>query len=718
MEGHINLVDIIKKRMDVKILCALALGVSIIMGIVIYLGVYSQRGELKKRMVTYGEGVKSLAYASIKYPMSIGDSATVERQLLDVKKTVEGIDIVICDSNERITFATDEKMIKKTVSEFIQNKDALKTLKDLLEAGQQRYERSFEEEIDGKKYLINLSGVLNEKECYHCHRASKKVIGGMIIRQSTDEAYAAMASSRNQTILIGIMGIGAVITMLYLLLTRLVIRPAIEFSKKAGEIASGDLTIELDVRGDDEIASLGMAINRIASNLKDMLTKVRSITDSVSSVTENIVLSSGKVLNGANMQRNTVEKTATFIEEIDSSISSVAMNTETLSSFSEETASSIMQMATSIEKVAESANVFSISASEAASSIEEMVASIKEIAEGLEMLSASSEEIASSLTEINTAVKEVENSAVESVSLAEKVTVEASEKGMNAAGAAIKGMEDIKESVGALAEVINRLGKRSEDIGQILNVIDEVADQTKLLALNAAILAAQAGEHGRSFAVVAEEIKSLAGKTSLSTKEIEALIESVQSETRSSVEMAEKGIQSVDKGVKLVREVNLALRSILDSSQSATEKAKLIQRATTEETHVIKGVTDAIKGMAEQIEHSSRATKEQSKGSRQISEAVERIKELSQHVKTATSEQSKGSRQISEAIEGMTHRVGGIAEATSRQREKSKEIVKSIESIKKIAEESVSLANEMNAPIKSMEEEARSLRVELQRFKV
>ena len=186
----------------------------------------------------------------------------------------------------------------------------------------------------------------------------------------------------------------------------------------------------------------------MASNLKDMLMRIRSVTDSVSEGTVNIASASDKVLKGANLQHDTIEKTAGFIEEIDNSISSVAMSAESLSVSSEETSSAIIEMATSIEKVAESANVFSVSASDAASSIEEMAATIKEIAESLELLSASSEETASSLTEINTAVKEVENNAVESVALAEKVTVEASEKGMNAANAAIKGMDDIKQSVG------------------------------------------------------------------------------------------------------------------------------------------------------------------------------------------------------------------------------------------------------------------------------
>ena len=102
-------------------------------------------------------------------------------------------------------------------------------------------------------------------------------------------------------------------------------------------------------------------------------------------------------------------------------------------------------------------------------------------------------------------------------------------------------MDNIKKAVEASAEVINRLGKRSQEIGQILKVIDEVTDQTGLLALNAAILAAQAGEHGKGFSVIAEEIKDLAERTTASTQEIAGLIVTVQKEVGQSVQAMERG---------------------------------------------------------------------------------------------------------------------------------------------------------------------------------
>ncbi len=347
-----------------------------------------------------------------------------------------------------------------------------------------------------------------------------------------------------------------------------------------------------------------------------------------------------------------------------------------------------------------------------------MIASIKETANSLEILSTSSEESASALSEINATVKEIQNSAEESVRLAENVSIEASEKGLASITTAIKGIEDVKDSMNAISETINRLEKRSEEIGSIVNVIDEVAGQTSLLSLNAAILAAQAGEHGKSFTVVADEIKRLAERTSASTKEISGLITAVQTETRSSVEIADKGIKTVDRGVKFVRDVNDALNSIVKSSKVSTEMSRSIQRATAEEVNVIMQITDSIKKITSQIEHISRATKEQSKGSNLIVEAAEKVKTGSEQIKRTTEEQFKSSKQISIISDNVSKQAEQITFAINSQKQKSAEIVSTMEKIQKTTADLIASATEMDRSISSLSKDAKTLLTEIQKFKV
>jgi len=506
------------------------------------------------------------------------------------------------------------------------------------------------------------------------------------------------------------------VTAVYLAVSKFITRPILEMQGAASVISSGDLTKSIEVSGKDEIAELGSAINHMAGNLKEIISKIRNITASVSSVVSGITDSSGKVLEVADTQQKAVTETARAIEEMNNSVTSINRSAEILLGSAEDASSALAEMTMSISQVADSSDVFNRMAQDSAGSIEQMIISIREIAGSLESLSASADETASALLEVNATIREIEQSADESVKLAENVSIEASDKGMGAATAAINGMKEIKSSVGALSEVINRLGQNSEAIGSIVNVIDEIADQTSLLALNAAILAAQAGQHGAGFAVVADEIKGLAERTSLSTKEISELIRKVQAETRSSVEMASEGIDAVEKGMGLVTQVSAALKSIYSSAQVSTEMSKAIQRATTEEASVIKQITDSIKNMTEQIKLISRATQEQSKGSQLILEATEKVKDGAIHTKKATEEQLDGSKQIASMSEKVKDQSGSIAKAIGAQKDRSDQIVHSLESIQKTTKELLSASARMQQAVEALKEDSSKLLAEIQKF--
>ena len=601
---------------------------------------------------------------------------------------------MVMDTTGKILFHNDDRMKGKELNDAAA-RNALASDKVLTQKADSFYDISFPLlNAEGKKVGVLRIGVLS------------KVINAQL--------YTLVLWSLAVSSLCFLLSL----VLVYLFISRAIISPITAMQKAAERIASGDLTSPIEVKGEDEMARLGGAINGLAFNLKDMILKIQGITNSISSVTSKISASSGNILSSADVQKKAIEETSVAIAEMNESTKSVATSAESLSDSSLNTSSAIMQMAKSIEKVAESSQVFDESTQETASSVEEMVANIKQIAESLENLSASSEEVASSVAEVNATTREIEGHADKSVGLAEKVMFEASDRGIGAASAALTGMQNIRTSVTALSEVINVLGKRSGDIGTILTVIDDVADQTNLLALNAAILAAQAGEQGRAFAVVADEIKSLAERTSVSTREIAELITSVQDETRSSVEMAANGIITVEEGLKLVRDVNDALKGIVESSQVSTEMSKAIQRATSEESHVIRQITESIKDMSKQVENISRALQEQNRGSRFIIEATDKMKDMSRHVKDATAQQNDGSRQISGAIDNVARQAEQIAGATGSQNMRSGEIVQSMSKIQSTTGNLISSSNQMNAAIISLMEEAKNLLRELDKFTV
>jgi hypothetical protein len=227
-----HLVNAVKTRLSHKILLVLTISVAIVMGVIIYLNLSSQQELIRERMTTFGSELSYLAYAGIKHPMSVGDSPSVEKQFSGVKEVLEGTEIVICDFNQRIVFATHEERLNSEVSNVVHNDEAMAALQNLLHTGKASEKRYFEEEEDGKKYLVTLHPMANTPECHHCHSTSREVLGGLIIRQSTDATYAAITSLRNRTIIISMLGIAAIITIIYFLLSRLVTRPVTELADK------------------------------------------------------------------------------------------------------------------------------------------------------------------------------------------------------------------------------------------------------------------------------------------------------------------------------------------------------------------------------------------------------------------------------------------------------------------------------------------------------
>jgi len=176
-------------------------------------------------------------------------------------------------------------------------------------------------------------------------------------------------------------------------------------------------------------------------------------------------------------------------------------------------------------------------------------------------------------------------------------------------------MENIAQRVNATSQTVEGLGKRSDQIGAIVNTIQDIADQTNLLALNAAIEAARAGEQGRGFAVVADEVRALAERTTKATKEIASMIKSIQSETQSAVESMVEGVQEVQRGTAETSRSGEALEDILTKINELTMQISQVataaeeQTATTHEiTNNIQMITDVVNRNVENARSTTQAT--------------------------------------------------------------------------------------------------------------
>jgi len=297
------------------------------------------------------------------------------------------------------------------------------------------------------------------------------------------------------------------------------------------------------------------------------------------------------------------------------------------------------------------------------------------------------------------------------------VASDAQQLGMRSIKKTIEGMSRIAESSSRTAEVVNRLGERAESIGSILTVIEDITDQTGLLALNAAILAAQAGEHGKGFAVVAAEIRGLANRTAASTQEIGTLITAVQDDTRGTVLAIRDGAVIVEEGMRLATDAGEALQKILESADLSRDMSRSINKAAAEQTRGIRQVSDAVDKINEMTHQIARAVNEQKTGSEQITRASEKMRELTRFVRSSTDEQAKGGKDITVAVENMSAKIGMMNRAAGEVRTGSDLIVKAIDRIKEIARSNADLATGLNAAMDVMAVQSESLNKEIGKFK-
>jgi twitching motility protein PilJ len=187
-----------------------------------------------------------------------------------------------------------------------------------------------------------------------------------------------------------------------------------------------------------------------------------------------------------------------------------------------------------------------------------------------------------SVTQMTASMEEVSKSANDSATVA-KTSLSAAEKGSHAVQNAIKGMNDIREQIQETSKRIKRLGESSQEIGEIVQLISDITEQTNVLALNAAIQAASAGEAGRGFTVVAEEVQRLAERSGEATKHIAAIVKSIQRDTQDAVEAMERSTRGVVDGTKTADEAGAALREIENISNRLASLIGAISSATREQ---------------------------------------------------------------------------------------------------------------------------------------
>jgi phosphate/phosphite/phosphonate ABC transporter binding protein len=571
--------------------------------------------------------------------------------------------------------------------------------------------------VTGVTTITFYQPLIKSERCNTCHEKDPDVIGAVKTSISIAKEYANAKKLIMIVILATVLASLAFSFVLWMMVRRMVITPVKSLEDAAMKLSGGDMSFKVEVKSKDEIGRFAGEIRDSLLSISSILQRVKEASKRVTRVAADVEKESRKVAEGTMTETEAINNISSSIEEMNAVISEIADGTDGLAASAEETAASMEEMVTSITQITGRTQDMSVAVEATSASIEELSATIKEVASNASELATAAEDTQSAILQISTSVKEVEQRAKDSAMLSDKVKNEAVTFGMISIEKTIQGMQNIKSSVEKTANYIRILGGRSEEIGKILNVIDEITDQTTMLALNAAILAAQAGEHGKGFSVVADEIKELAERTSASTQEIASLIQSVQQEVSDAVAAMGEGLTSVESGFKVTQEAADALRKIIESSKRSSEMAAAIEHSTTEQSKATNLVSSAMERVLNMVGEIAKATTEQNKGIQLIMDATEKIRDVSTHVKTATNEQSLNSKQISQAVELVSDKSQQISRAINEQKIGSSQIWNAVEKIKDLPRENRDRAFKLDQMVKDLLKDADLTVLEMERFR-
>ncbi len=374
----------------------------------------------------------------------------------------------------------------------------------------------------------------------------------------------------------------------------------------AGSIAAGDLTIEVIPRSEKD--ELGLAFKHM----------IESLNQSMGAVAQNAC--------------------------------QLAAASNQLAAASDQAGTATSQIASTIQQVAKGTADQTEAVTSTAASMDQMVHVIEGVARGAQEQANAVSKASEVTTQISSAVELVSGN-VQAVTQNSADTAEAARKGSAIVANTVQGMHAIKEKVGYSARKVQEMGERSQQIGIILETIEDIASQTNLLALNAAIEAARAGEHGKGFAVVADEVRKLAERSSNATKEIAGLIKGIQTTVAEAVDAMQAGESEVGKGVTNAREAGLSLEDILKAAEDVFTRATRAVEATGQMGQLMTELVSAVNTVSAVVEENTAATEQMTAGSSAANHAIESIAAVSEENGAAIEEVSASAEEMSAQVE-------------------------------------------------------------------
>ncbi|MBA4374064.1 MAG: hypothetical protein C0402_14530 [Thermodesulfovibrio sp.] len=515
--------------------------------------------------------------------------------------------------------------------------------------------------------------------------------------------------------LLMLVGTGIIMVILF---NRNIKKPVSMINEAVERITVGDLSTEVPALGENEIGSIALGVKFLLERLLLTVSKLNSTAVNVSMAIKQVNLTYNNVTGGMTRQADAVRDVTRAIQNASRAQAEISDSADKMANFSIENVSSLIELKATAEEIASNTHRLLKATEDLYSVVSQVTQAARAISRTANGALTAVEDTSASVEEIGASIREVEEHARESSKMAGTVQEITSDTGMTTVMNAVEGMDNIAVEVQKSFEIVQRLESRSTDIEKVLSVIKDVTEQTSLLSLNAAILAAQAGEYGKSFSVVADEISALSDRTASSTREIGGIVKSIQRDIKDAGSSIDSAKTKVEEGNGLVLTVGNVLKDILTASEHSTYMTKAIERATEEQSRGLKQITGAIEDIRKMMKNIARATEEQDKALSFLLDSVGEVKDVADMTKRGTEEQAIGTKGISRNVELANERTSRIREAVANQQKMNDTIASTMDQINGIGNATVKDMEEVSASLSTLFGEIEILKKEMEAFKV
>ena len=515
--------------------------------------------------------------------------------------------------------------------------------------------------------------------------AVERTEGGWLVRRATARgtlvAFASEAPLRQRRLdfaasaALVLLVLVAVALLLVAGAARTITVPLEVLGRSADRIASGDLTASPANVTRDEMGQLASDFRRMAQGLAALVQEVKSAAHGVSEGAHETSDIGSRVHAGAAEERERFVAVADAVEAMQGSVSLVGRGVGSLAEYVDSTSAAVGEMAAALDEVGrqgqeldrlmESANAEVDRLSQAGRRTQSKLAGLDEMATQASLSLAT---VSSSLVQLQSAADESQTTAEEVAELADSSGVVVEE--------AVAGIESLRQAVDDAKRRVTTLGRRSDDIDQILDFIGEVAGRTNLLSLNASIIATQAGEHGKAFAVVADQIRELASQIASSTNSIGEIIRAVRDDVSGTARLIDRGDALAAQGVAMARKSLGALQEIRGATARARDTSAAIHLAVQAHSKASGAVADLVNSVAENSRSVGEAIQMVGRSVSAVGSVSRGVGTLADRVTRALEEQSGLGHQQLESLERInamlgeiTHAVGAHENATRHVRE-------------------------------------------------